>query len=189
MFDKLILVSQGKLIYMGPMNQAIPYFESLGFPSTNSNPANFFIDLTTIHFTTDEEMRKSEQHVQALADSFVKFRTTGGLLTSTVVSSGTSASASVVDSRAPSVVQSFSKSNIDIDITQNAADLVLYEPPATNSWFKEFWVLLRRDWALAVRNTSMLYGLAAMGITTIIFLGFVFFQLKHDQASVQNRVG
>ncbi|KAJ1723199.1 hypothetical protein LPJ53_002461 [Coemansia erecta] len=189
MFDKLILVSQGKLIYMGPMKQAIPYFESLGFPSTNPNPANFFIDLTTIDFTSDEAMRKSEQHVQSLADSFVEFRTSGGRLPSAAVSTGTPASASIIGSRTPSTAPSFAKSNLDIDITQNAADLVLYDPPAINSWFNEFQVLLKRDWALAVRNTSMLYGLAAMGITTIIFLGFVFFQLKHDQASVQNRIG
>ncbi|KAJ2843231.1 hypothetical protein IWW36_005633, partial [Coemansia brasiliensis] len=29
-FDKLILLSQGKLVYMGPANQALSYFESLG---------------------------------------------------------------------------------------------------------------------------------------------------------------
>ncbi|KAJ2368102.1 hypothetical protein IW150_005497, partial [Coemansia sp. RSA 2607] len=61
-FDKLILLSQGKLVFMGPTSQAIPYFESLGYPSTNPNPANFFIDLTTIDFSSDKAMQESEQH-------------------------------------------------------------------------------------------------------------------------------
>ncbi|KAJ1671901.1 hypothetical protein GGF38_000452, partial [Coemansia sp. RSA 25] len=77
-FDKLILLSQGKLVYMGPTSQALPYFENQGYPSTNSNPANFFIDLMTIDFASDEAMRRSEQRVQALVDHFIEYRERGG---------------------------------------------------------------------------------------------------------------
>ncbi|KAJ2004951.1 hypothetical protein H4R26_002223 [Coemansia thaxteri] len=73
-FDKLILLSQGKLVYMGPASQALSYFENQGYPSTNSNPANFFIDLMTVDFASDEAMRKSEQRVQALVDYFANYR-------------------------------------------------------------------------------------------------------------------
>ncbi|KAJ2862504.1 hypothetical protein GGH94_004233 [Coemansia aciculifera] len=76
-FDKLILLSQGKLVYMGPASQALAYFENQGYPSTNSNPANFFIDLMTVDFASDEAMRKSEQRVQALVDHFAEYRERG----------------------------------------------------------------------------------------------------------------
>ncbi|KAJ2071998.1 hypothetical protein GGH13_002985 [Coemansia sp. S155-1] len=79
-FDKLILLSQGKLVYMGPASQALSYFENQGYPSTNSNPANFFIDLMTVDFASDEAMRKSEQRVQALVDHFVEYRERGGVV-------------------------------------------------------------------------------------------------------------
>ncbi|KAJ1873626.1 hypothetical protein H4R99_007941 [Coemansia sp. RSA 1722] len=186
-FDKLILLSQGKLIYMGPTKQAVPYFESIGFPSTHSNPANFFIDLTTIDFSSDKAMQESEQHVQNLADAFVKFRESGGQLPAPA-SSGKH-SPSINTAHGSGAVSSYSSSEVNNDITQELASLVLTEPPPMNSWFNEFRVLLKRDWTLVVRNRYMLYGLAAMSLSTIIFLGFVFFQLDTDQESVQNRIG
>ncbi|KAJ2745781.1 hypothetical protein GGI20_001898 [Coemansia sp. BCRC 34301] len=79
-FDKLILLSQGKLVYMGPASHALSYFENQGYPSTNSNPANFFIDLMTIDFASDDAMRRSELRVQALVDHFVEYRARGGAL-------------------------------------------------------------------------------------------------------------
>ncbi|KAJ2887673.1 hypothetical protein FB639_001146 [Coemansia asiatica] len=195
-FDKLILLSQGKLIYMGPMAQALPYFESLGYPSTNSNPANFFIDLTTIDFSSDKAMQQSMEHVQNLADAFVKFRESGGQLPASDAAAIDANAANddqmgsqintVNNSNAASIQ---SRSTINKDITQEQVNLVLYEPPPMNKWHKEFWILLKRDLSLVRRNTSLLYGLLAQCLSFIIFLGFVFFQLDTDQASVQNRVG
>ncbi|KAJ2799010.1 hypothetical protein H4R20_004605 [Coemansia guatemalensis] len=79
-FDKLILLAQGKLVYMGATTQAVPYFEQLGYPLTHSNPANFFIDLMTIDFASSEATQKSEERVQLLVDAFVEFRQRGGSL-------------------------------------------------------------------------------------------------------------
>ncbi|KAJ2723674.1 hypothetical protein GGI07_002469 [Coemansia sp. Benny D115] len=184
MFDKIILLSQGKLVYMGPMKQVLPYFESLGFPSTNSNPANFFIDLTTIDFSSDEAMKKSEMHIQSLADSFIEFRNNGNrlpLLPSSSANELASGTQSDIDANS-----TYSKSN---DITLEEASLVLYELPPMNSWFHEFLVLLKRDWALLLRHRSLVYGLIIQCLCTIVFLGFVFFQLDSSQKSVQNRLG
>ncbi|KAJ2600867.1 hypothetical protein GGF39_001543 [Coemansia sp. RSA 1721] len=186
-FDKLILLSQGKLIFMGPAKQAVPYFESLGYPSTNSNPANFFIDLTTIDFSSEKAMQESEQHVQNLADAFVKFRESGGQLPAAINDGRLDSQINTANNSKAVSVQS--RSIIDKDITQEQVNLVMYEPPPMNSWHREFWILLKRDLSLVRRNTSLLYGLLAQCLSFIIFLGFVFFQLGTDQASVQNRVG
>ncbi|KAJ1942669.1 hypothetical protein GGF37_003009 [Kickxella alabastrina] len=186
-FDKLILLAQGKLVYMGPASQALPYFESLGFPSTNSNPANFFIDLTTVDFSSDEAMHKSEQHIQFLADSFADFRANGSQLV-VHLSNDSSVSAATADDT-PGLSADFSKSYISNDITQEEANLVLYEPTPTNSWASEFWTLLNRDWILLKRHRSLVLGLLIQCLCIIIFIGFVFFQLKTDQASIQNRIG
>ncbi|KAJ1813043.1 hypothetical protein LPJ56_003600 [Coemansia sp. RSA 2599] len=186
-FDKLILLSQGKLMYMGPMKQALPYFESLGYPSTNSNPANFFIDLTTIDFSSDKAMEESEQHVQNLADAFVKFREGGSELPAATSDGLSDSQINTANNSNAAFAQS--RSIIDKDITQEQANLVMYEPPPMNKWHREFWILLKRDLSLVRRNTSLLYGLLAQCLSFIIFLGFVFFQLGTDQASVQNRVG
>ncbi|KAJ2393773.1 hypothetical protein GGI05_002334, partial [Coemansia sp. RSA 2603] len=187
-FDKLILLSQGKLIFMGPMSQAIPYFESLGYPSTNPNPANFFIDLTTIDFSSDKAMQESEQHVQTLADSFTKFRESGGQLSKNPLGAS-SGSIVTAGSNLNVAASNYSRTGVNNDITQDEVNLVLLEPAPMNNWFHEFWTLLKRDTLLVKRNRSFTIGLIAQCVATIIFLGFVFFQLKHDQASVQNRVG
>ncbi|KAI9470350.1 P-loop containing nucleoside triphosphate hydrolase protein [Coemansia mojavensis] len=163
-FDKLILLSQGKLVYMGPANQALPYFESLGYPSTNSNPANFYIDLMTIDFSSPEAMNKSEERVQSLVDSFSQFREKGEW-------------------------RKHNGSENVKDITHEEADLALHEAPPMNSWLSELLILLKRDWALTIRSNSFVYGVIVQCLAMMIFVSFVFFQLDNDQASVQNRVG
>ncbi|KAJ2722723.1 hypothetical protein GGI07_003129 [Coemansia sp. Benny D115] len=181
-FDKLILLSQGKLIYMGVASHALPYFESLGFPSTNPNPANFFIDLTTINFVSDDAMKKSEQHVQSLADSFVEFRKNGCQLPNLPKSSDSFASGVDTSCGGADDLGGF-------DITKEQAALALYEPLPMNSWTGELLVLLRRDWLLCRRDSALILGMVAQCAVMMIFLGFVFFQLGTDQPSVQNRIG
>ncbi|KAJ1882737.1 hypothetical protein H4R99_001147 [Coemansia sp. RSA 1722] len=176
-FDKVIILAQGKLVYMGGVTEAVSYFEGLGFPSTNANPASFFIDLTTVDFSNDETMHKSEVHIQALADAFTKHRETR-LATNFGDSSGSFAS---------EVKTTCSRQ--DMDITQEVAAMTLYEPAPMNSWTNEVVILIKREWALAARNKSLVYGMAAEPLVMMLFLGFVFFQLNNNQASVQNRIG
>ncbi|KAJ1813908.1 hypothetical protein LPJ56_005011, partial [Coemansia sp. RSA 2599] len=174
-FDKVIILAQGKLVYMGGVAQAVAHFESLGFPSTHSNPANFFIDLTTVDFSSDEAMHRSGEHVQALADAFKKLNDSG-------VTANNSAG-----SFASEVKTSCSRQ--DVDITHEVAAMTLYEPAPMNSWISELIVLMKREWSLAARNRSLVYGMACEPLVMMIFLGFVFFQLDNNQASVQNRIG
>ncbi|KAJ2078248.1 hypothetical protein H4R24_004615 [Coemansia sp. RSA 988] len=186
LFDKLILLAQGKLVYMGPADQAVAYFERLGYPSTNPNPANFFIDLMTIDFTSTEAMQKSEQRVQALAELFVKFQEGGTrLLPDPEKEIMNNSGASTVRENAPST----KGSKIVGNITEEQAMLVLTEPPPMNDWLSEMLVLLKRDWTITMRNRSFVGGIAAQCLMMMLFVGFVFFQLKKDQASVQNRIG
>ncbi|KAJ2783286.1 hypothetical protein H4R18_001805 [Coemansia javaensis] len=175
LFDKLILLAQGKLVYMGPAAQALPYFEGLGHPLVGPNPASFFIDLTTIDFTSSEATHKSEARVQALVDSFATLRQDAA---QPEHSAGSSIAA---DSGAANRAGS--------DITREAADLALLEPTAPNSWLCEMLVLLRRDWTMTTRNRAFISGLTALYMAMMVFASFVFFQLKRDQQSVQNRIG
>ncbi|KAJ2716374.1 hypothetical protein H4R19_000687 [Coemansia spiralis] len=208
-FDKLILLAQGKLVYIGPASEALPYFESLGHPPTNPNPANFFIDLMTIDFSSTEATHKSELRVQALVDAFSEFRGRRRRLLpphkEQPASDDTRDAANIDDSASASIVAASSRSSKDShvdgagivavhdavsgDITREAADLVLIEPPPLNSWTREVLVLLKRNWKMTLRSRPFLRGLIAQCLAMLIFVGFVFFQLKHDQASVQNRVG
>ncbi|KAJ1769721.1 hypothetical protein IW140_005174 [Coemansia sp. RSA 1813] len=208
-FDKLILLAQGKLVYMGPADQALRYFEQLGHPSTNPNPANFFIDMMTIDFSSSTAMSESEARVQTLVDAFTEFRRNGSRLltheSSASAVGGDSSAASThysaeIDENKDSSLASSSSSaknggysgshaNVIKDITHETASIMLYEAPPTNSWISETLVLLKRDWLLSIRNTSLIYGFLFQSVMMTIFMGFVFFQLKTNQASIQNRIG
>ncbi|KAJ1961271.1 hypothetical protein GGI12_003344, partial [Dipsacomyces acuminosporus] len=119
-------------------------------------------------------------------------RITGG-------SSGSSAAATFLEisghdsasaeSRASSEKSALAVAEAVQDITLEEAKLAVYEAPPLNSWVSEVLVLLRRDWLLSTRNRSLLRGLLAECLVTMIFIGFVFFQMGHSQSSVQNRIG
>ncbi|KAJ2757472.1 hypothetical protein H4S06_003170 [Coemansia sp. BCRC 34490] len=216
-FDKLILLSQGKLVYMGPADQALQYFEKLGYPSTNPNPANFYIDLMTIDFASSAATKESETRVQSLVDCYAEFNRNGSKLLVNKSSSPESETAENANNNssginihnskeaetpsdsnlAPSSSSSSHRGSVyyesytspDKDITNETANIVLHEATPRNSWISETRVLLKRNLLLNQRNRSLIYAALFQSIMMTIFTGFVFFQMKTDQSSVQNRVG
>ena len=56
LFDKLLLPSQGKTCYYGPLSDVTSYFESAGFPvPPQTNPAEHLLDITNSDFALDRE--------------------------------------------------------------------------------------------------------------------------------------
>eukprot|EP00168_Porphyra_purpurea_P021329 TRINITY_DN944_c0_g1_i10.p1 TRINITY_DN944_c0_g1~~TRINITY_DN944_c0_g1_i10.p1 ORF type:complete len:638 (+),score=255.46 TRINITY_DN944_c0_g1_i10:191-1915(+) len=48
LFDNIMLLSLGRVVYSGPAADALPYFEALGLPCpVNYNPCDFFLQLLT----------------------------------------------------------------------------------------------------------------------------------------------
>ncbi|KAK9385170.1 P-loop containing nucleoside triphosphate hydrolase protein [Lipomyces mesembrius] len=68
LFDSVLLMSQGKQVYFGPVNQVTGYFAKQGLiiPS-NYNPAEFLLEITNTDFITTQE-RSSHLH---LAKEFI----------------------------------------------------------------------------------------------------------------------
>jgi ABC-type multidrug transport system ATPase subunit len=54
LFDKLLLLSGGKVCFSGIVPQVKPYFDNIGFPMPSQiNPAEFILDLTNVDFDSD----------------------------------------------------------------------------------------------------------------------------------------
>ncbi|KAJ2753655.1 hypothetical protein H4S06_003707, partial [Coemansia sp. BCRC 34490] len=175
-FDKLILLSQGKVVYMGPAAQALQYFEKLGYPSTNPNPANFYIDLMTIDFSSSAATKESETRVQSLVDCYAEFNRNGSKLLVNKSSSPESETAENANNNSSGInihnskeAETPSNTNLapssssrrgsvyyesytspDKDITHEAANIALYEVTPRNSWISELLVLLKRDYILNI---------------------------------------
>lgn len=61
MFDDLILVSEGGLIYSGEASKAVSYFEEQGHPCPpNYNPAEYLADLISVDQSTPEANKESK---------------------------------------------------------------------------------------------------------------------------------
>ena len=60
-FDRLLLLSQGKIIYFNETDKSVNYFDSIGFPCPGlTNPADFFMTIMSIEsIEPDEEVTKA----------------------------------------------------------------------------------------------------------------------------------
>ncbi|KAI4320169.1 hypothetical protein MLD38_033675 [Melastoma candidum] len=73
MFDKVLLLSEGKCLYFGRSSEAVQYFESVGFsPAFPMNPADFLLDLANgVHqFDRSSETNHPPDLKLSLASSY-----------------------------------------------------------------------------------------------------------------------
>lgn len=69
LFDKLLILSEGRTIYFGPAKDAQSYFANLGFPSPpHFNVADYVIDAVSIDYRSKELETKTKTRVLYLAD-------------------------------------------------------------------------------------------------------------------------
>lgn len=62
MFDDLILLSEGRMLYSGPAAQALSYFEQLGHKCPQHyNPAEFLADIISVDASTPEVQQKTRR--------------------------------------------------------------------------------------------------------------------------------
>ena len=74
MFDKLLVLSEGKTMFYGNAKDAVGYFEKLGHlcPS-NFNPPDFFLDLLSPDNRTSENEATSRNRIVFLAEEWKKY--------------------------------------------------------------------------------------------------------------------
>lgn len=71
LFDQLLLLSEGRVMYHGPASDAVPYFDSLNFRSpTRFNPADFFLDLLTIDLRSPHKEAITRARISFIGDNF-----------------------------------------------------------------------------------------------------------------------
>ncbi|KAI9503814.1 hypothetical protein GGI25_005786 [Coemansia spiralis] len=165
-FDKVILLSQGRVVYFGPTATAIQYFADMGYQCpVHENPADYFVDIMTLDYRSEESLAKSKEQVKLLADKFEEY------------------SGNRHRNSASSEKGSISQENSAEKIHPTEKKL------PRNNWFYEYSTLAERDWLNALRNMPFLSGQIMQALFMALLIGFMFFYLKHDAKSVQNRLG
>ena len=71
LFDKLLLLSQGRTCYFGTVNNLTPYFESIEFPIPPlTNPAEYLLEITNTDFSQDRN--RAQLHLERIHSSWEK---------------------------------------------------------------------------------------------------------------------
>ncbi|KAJ1740047.1 hypothetical protein LPJ78_004944 [Coemansia sp. RSA 989] len=163
-FDKVILLSQGRVIYFGPTSTAIEYFSKIGYECpVHENPADYFVSIMTLDYRSEETLTRSKEQVQILADAFVKH-------------ANMDSKQCLEKSPHPDEAGSLNSSTREITISRN-------------SWLHEYLTLTKRDWLNIKRNVNYCGSQIGQPVAMGLLIGFMFFQLKHDGMSIQNRLG
>ncbi|KAG7673347.1 hypothetical protein Ndes2526B_g03213 [Nannochloris sp. 'desiccata'] len=123
MFDLLLLLSEGRVMYFGPAKDAVSWFSSAGFPCpAEFNPADFFLDVVSMDYRTPVEESSSRRRIQLLGDLY-------------------GSEGSKLSSR-----QSVDASRVEEIVHAN--EVVSFP----NIAFTEFWLLLNRSWKQQSRD-------------------------------------
>ncbi|XP_073484568.1 ATP-binding cassette sub-family G member 8 [Aquarana catesbeiana] len=71
LFDLVLLLSSGATIYSGTAKDMVQYFTSIGYPCPRySNPADFYVDLTSIDQRSRDQEMECLERTRSLADIF-----------------------------------------------------------------------------------------------------------------------
>ena len=77
LFDQLVLLAEGRLVYGGPAGKsAVEYFSKLNFKCPDLyNPADYFLDIVSVDNRTEKDENLSKKRIDFLIDSFDKHQT------------------------------------------------------------------------------------------------------------------
>ncbi|KAJ3338608.1 ATP-binding cassette sub- G member 2 [Gonapodya sp. JEL0774] len=170
MFDKLILMSRGEIVWVGHVQDAMEWFAKLGHPTPkNTNPADHFLDIISTDNRTPALLTESRARLDKISEAWktrISADATAGVRTRVETSDGAVA---VKGGQGGDGEDVYRKWNVSI--------------------LKEFWLLLDRDAKATYRNAAIIAATFFQALTSIILIGIVYLRLDFSQASVQSRSG
>ncbi|KAJ3046553.1 hypothetical protein HK097_000762, partial [Rhizophlyctis rosea] len=174
-FDHVALLSQGKMAWFGPSKDALQHFEHMGYKCPpHTNPADFYLDTITPDTRDPNALKRVEKlhsEWEKIKDRYVK-----------------PIDRSLNDD-ATKTKQAVRKDKKAAKGLRKDWDGGKGEGNWGVGWFEEVGILLGRNFKDLLRNKVVLISTAMQTIVILLLIGFVFFQIGNDQASVQNRTG
>ncbi|PVU88009.1 hypothetical protein BB559_005768 [Furculomyces boomerangus] len=180
LFDKVILLSGGEIIYFGPVDKSIDYFSQAGFRIPEyENPADYFISLVTVDTESPETTEKSVERIETLKTHWKNYlqKNPENL---------------VYNEQIPGESRSIQTTTNEDQVTYVSEDAGVVSRKGrawSNSWGKEEYILLHRSWKRQLRDKSVITSFMASGITTMLLIGFTFFNPGVGFAQAQNKIG
>jgi len=159
LFDRLTLLSAGETIYHGVANDALPYFENLGYQcETHDNPADFFLDLLS------NDVIQKDGGKSRLCKLYENSNTYTEITASN-----------------QSTLNTLTETNNEVEVVKT--------PSYQASFIKQMGIVCQRALLNLVRNPR---GFILQVFVSIVFsamVGGIYYQLKCNEAGIQNRTG
>jgi hypothetical protein len=131
LFDRILLMAEGRTAYLGPINDCLRFFSAQGLPCpTNYNPADFYIFTLAISPGKEVEAR---QKVKLICDAYNESEA----------------------SRNVSKIVENEHRNIGKE-TEFDKDYSKRHSAYKANWFKQFFAVLWRSWLTVIRDPQIL---------------------------------
>ncbi|XP_021375248.1 protein white-like isoform X2 [Mizuhopecten yessoensis] len=161
MFDQLLLLTEGRVAYFGPANEALEFFSNENFQCPpNYNPADYFIMTLAI---LPDSVENCKRRVESICNSFEKTSTCKGMMDEIGEISSSSSNGYNLSS--------------DFDSSRYGA-----------SWFAQFINVLWRSWVTNVRDPIVFKAKIFQTIVISVLFGLIYLKTndEYNQNDVQN---
>ncbi|KFQ05307.1 ATP-binding cassette sub-family G member 2, partial [Haliaeetus albicilla] len=177
LFDNVTLLAVGRVLYHGPTQHAIEYFQSIGYEcEPYNNPADFFLDIINGDSTAVAMSKTDETNTESTEE-----RTDYDKTLAEKLAEKYSNSAYYQETKA--VLENISLGN------KKKTKAVFRQITYANSFLHQLKWVSKRTFKNLVGNPQA--SIAQLCVTAFLGLvvGAIFFGLKEDSAGLQNRVG
>ena len=168
LFDRLMLLSGGRVAYSGKATDAMQYFDKQGMPCpTYSNPADFFMRILHNHSAED----------RARVDSIVAYYRT-------YVQQNAGAAA-------VGLIKQDSSELLGKELAETAETVLteVSKPMPGPGSMKEIMYLSQRAFTTLVRNPITLHARLAQNILMAVIAGLIYYDIGNTQTAMQDRIG
>lgn len=175
LFDEISLLSDGNVIYSGPMNNLESYFKSLGyFCPSNINIVEYLLDLISIDYTSAVTEKTCRKRVSELANAYNTYLAT----------------------KIPQLNQLDTATDDDADIEilrlqhfKSKKPILFAVTTAIKCNFRKFSVLIRRAWRQITRDKAANIARLSSSLFSALLFGAIYFRLGMGASTVADRLG
>lgn len=185
MDGRLVLLCQGRVVYSGPLNQALSWFVSMGVEPCpiDMNPLDYVMDHSVLFSQTIQDAsRTTPSHPP-------RINTKGKAINSKLHLASTSSSATLLDT---TIGQADSFSSVKtLSGIQNQTQDQRHQLSGITHEGVSFWIqvetLSQRHWIHTKRNAVYFWGTMAVYIVLAVMVGVVFWKLDGGIVGIRGR--
>eukprot|EP00300_Choanocystis_sp_HF-7_P015218 c18976_g1_i1.p1 GENE.c18976_g1_i1~~c18976_g1_i1.p1 ORF type:complete len:664 (+),score=172.76 c18976_g1_i1:90-2081(+) len=166
LFDSIVLVKSGRVVFFGSVRRALLTFQAAGFPVPPlTNPADHIIDVLSAE-NPQEDDRKLQAHLEADAQSSLqKWQERQ-------------------QDNSSRLMEKFEAPHIDLEY---GAEKPLIQTRGRVSWGKQFQTLSHRNFKELLRKRDLIFTNVVQTVVIAVLIGTVFLQIGDDQKSLSRR--